>query len=141
MLKTTSTAPVGESMPTASGGSDVLAAIHTPAMQLPISIAQIAVGMPAARSPGNISAPNETMLPISTTAAIRPAIVSLRRLRAAPAHRGRPPGATAMSAAPASPCVVMSVLGCVFQKEGVTGAGRGLVYGNSATCSSPVTSG
>ena len=64
-------------MPVASGGRDVDSAIHTPPMQLPISIAQIAVEMPALRSPGNMSAPNETMLAIRTTDATRPAIMSL----------------------------------------------------------------
>ena len=55
-LNRTSTAPVGESMPVASGGSDVVSAIHAPAMQLPTSIAQMASGVPADSSPGNISA-------------------------------------------------------------------------------------
>jgi hypothetical protein len=64
-------------MPTASGGSDVVNAIHTPAMQLPTSIAQIAIGMPELKAPGNMSAPNETILAIRTTDAKRPAIVPM----------------------------------------------------------------
>ena len=86
-LRRTSTVPVGESMPVAIGGSDVFSAIHTPPMELPISIAQMAVDMPAWRSPGNMRAPNETMLAISTTAATRPAIASLTPSRPAAATR------------------------------------------------------
>lgn len=73
-LSSTRTAPVGESMPVASGGNDVVSAIQRPPMQLPISIAQIPMGMPPLNSPGNISAANETMLAISTTEATRPAM-------------------------------------------------------------------
>src|SRR5262249_16246611 len=86
-LSSTRTAPVGESMPVAIGGNDVASAIQTPEMQLPISIAQIAIGTPAPSSPGNISAPNETMLPIRTTEASRPAIVSPRMSRTHPRRR------------------------------------------------------
>jgi hypothetical protein len=71
------TAPVGESMPVASGGSEVVSAIQAPQTQAPINIDQIAIGIPALRSPGNISAPNETMLAISTIAATSPASASL----------------------------------------------------------------
>jgi hypothetical protein len=41
-------------------------------------MAQITVGMPAVRSPGNMSPPNEMMLPMRTTAARKPAITSLK---------------------------------------------------------------
>src|SRR5215471_3937936 len=74
-LSRTRTAPVGESMPVVIGGREVATAIHKPPTQPPISIAQIATGIPAFKSPGNMSAPNEMMLPISTTEATSPAIV------------------------------------------------------------------
>jgi hypothetical protein len=86
-LRRTSTVPVGESMPVAIGGIDVRSAIHTPPTEPPISIAQMAVDMPAWSSPGNRRAPNETMLAISTTAPTRPATVSRRPSRLAAAAR------------------------------------------------------
>src|SRR5580704_4621826 len=75
------TVPVGESIPTDSGGRDVASAIHMPPTQLPISIAQIAIGIPPFSSPGNISAPNETILAIRTTEAMTPAMESETALR------------------------------------------------------------
>src|SRR5690348_4189679 len=71
------TAPVGESIPVASGVREVVNAINIPQMQAPISIDQIATGIPALKSPGNIRALNETMLAISTTADTSPASPSL----------------------------------------------------------------
>ena len=76
-------------MPVARGGIDVASAIQTPPAQLPISIAQIAIGMPALRSPGNMSAPNETMLAIRTTDATNPAVASLTPSRLAASVRDR----------------------------------------------------
>jgi hypothetical protein len=81
-LNSTSTAPVGESMPLASGGIEVAQAIHTPPMQLPTSIAQIAIGIPALSWPGNISAANDTMLATSTMDATTPATASRKPWRA-----------------------------------------------------------
>src|SRR3984957_5149214 len=75
------TVPVGESIAVANGGRDVAVAIHMPPTALPISIAQIARGMPAFNWPGNISAPNETILAIKTIDAIRPAMESCTALR------------------------------------------------------------
>src|SRR5581483_7297554 len=75
-LSRTRTVPVGESIPVGSGGSDVVSAIHMPPTQLPISIAQIATGMPLLSSPGNIRAPNETMLAIRIIEVMTPATVS-----------------------------------------------------------------
>lgn len=69
---------MGESIPVASGGREVASAIQTPPIALPISIAQITVAMPAERSPGNMSPPNEMMLAMRTTAASTPAITSLK---------------------------------------------------------------
>ncbi|HET8586118.1 MAG TPA: hypothetical protein VFM89_10270 [Casimicrobiaceae bacterium] len=78
-LNSTSAAPVGESMPIVRGGSDVRSAIPTPPTQLPINIAQIAIGIPSPSAPGNISAPNETILAMSTIDATTPAIESLNQ--------------------------------------------------------------
>ena len=50
-------------------------------MQPPISMAQTATGMPSARSPGNIRAPNETIFAISSTAATAPAAASRPSVR------------------------------------------------------------
>src|SRR5262249_54292571 len=97
-LSRTRTAPVGESMPVASGGREVDNAIHTPQTQPPISIDQIATGIPALKSPGNIRAPNETTLPISTTDAATPAITSLRTSRPTAINRAR-----ALAGAPSRP--------------------------------------
>jgi hypothetical protein len=80
-LSRTKTAPVGESIPVASGGSEVVHAIHAPATQPPISIDQIATGIPALNSPGNMSAPNETMFATSTIDATSPASASLAASR------------------------------------------------------------
>src|SRR5258708_40308227 len=73
----TGTAPVGESMPVASGGNEVANDMKTPPRQLPINIDQIAVGIPELNSPGNISAPNEMMLAIKIIEATKPAVTSL----------------------------------------------------------------
>src|ERR1700742_1166508 len=75
------TVPVGESMPIDSGGKDVISAMQMPPAALPISIAQMATGMPALSWPGNIRAPNETMLAISTIEAMTPAVASETALR------------------------------------------------------------
>jgi hypothetical protein len=61
----------------ASGGIDVAHAIQHPPTQLPISIAQIAIGMPTASSPGNMRAAKEKILAINTTDATRAARKSL----------------------------------------------------------------
>src|SRR5262245_10005356 len=76
-LSRMSTVPVGESMPVASGGIVVVQAIQSPPMLLPISMAQIAVGMPALSSLGNMRAANETMFAIRRNEATRPAIAAL----------------------------------------------------------------
>lgn len=68
-------------MPIVRGGSDVRSAIPTPPTQLPINIAQIAIGIPSPSAPGNISAPNETILAMSTIDATTPAIESLNASR------------------------------------------------------------
>jgi hypothetical protein len=68
-------------MPVASGGREVDSAIQTPQIQLPISIDQTAIEAPAFNSPGNISAPKETIFAIRTTAATVPATASLKPSR------------------------------------------------------------
>ena len=80
-LNSMSTTQVGESMPVATGGMDVVRAIHMPPIQLPINMAQIAVGIPALRSPANISAANETMLAVTRIDARKPATASLAQFR------------------------------------------------------------
>src|ERR1700733_70934 len=81
-LSNTRTAPVGESMPVVSGGSEVVIAIQAPLRHAPISIDQIATGMPALKSPWNMSAPNDTILAINTTADTKPATESWATSRA-----------------------------------------------------------
>ena len=66
-------------MPVESGGNDVVRAIHTPPMQAPTSIAQIAIGVPALSWPGNMRAPNETTLAMRTIEATKPATASLAK--------------------------------------------------------------
>jgi hypothetical protein len=78
-------------MPVAKGGTDVVSAIHMPPIQLPINMAQMAVGIPTLKSPANISAANEMRLAVTRIDARKPATASLTQFREVKKSRYRVP--------------------------------------------------